>query len=204
MRRAALVLFAALTAAACNKADQPKATATPKGDVGAEPLAPATWNGVAGRFIDNTGKQAGEAVVIDAKDGVLLRIRVGGLTPGWHGAHIHMTGTCEDAGAGFKASGAHFDPENHDHGLENSAGSERGDLPNIHAGADGRATVEFYRANLHLNPSEEQAASENGPFPLLDDDGFAIIIHANPDDHTTQPIGGAGDRVLCAAFRTGS
>ncbi|HBS33699.1 MAG TPA: superoxide dismutase family protein, partial [Parvularcula sp.] len=45
------------------------------------------------------------------------------------------------------------------------------------------------------------AASENGPYPLLDDDGFAIIIHANPDDHVTQPIGGAGDRVACAAFK---
>jgi Cu-Zn family superoxide dismutase len=131
---------------------------------------------------------------------VLLRLRVEGLSPGWHGAHIHMTGTCEDATEGFKASGAHFDPENHEHGLENAVGSERGDLPNIFAGAEGTATVEFFRANLHLNPSEA-AATENGPYPLLDDDGFAIIIHANADDHTTQPIGGAGDRVACAAFK---
>ncbi len=201
MTRAALIMLAALAAAACGKADKPKATAAPKADLAAEPLAPATWNGVAGRFIDAAGKQVGEAVVADAKDGVLLRIRIEGLTPGWHGAHIHMTGTCEDASSGFKASGSHFDPENHEHGLENPAGSERGDLPNIYAGADGRATVEFYRANVHLNPSEEQAASENGPFPLLDDDGFAIIIHANADDHTTQPIGGAGERVACAAFK---
>lgn len=199
MRRAALIVLAAL-AAACGKADKPKNPSSPDSGTAPEPLAPSTWSGVAARFIDAAGKQAGEAVVVDAKDGVLLRLRVEGLTPGWHGAHIHMTGTCEDAGAGFKASGAHFDPENHEHGLENPAGAERGDLPNIYAGADGRATVEFYRANLHLNPSE-QAASENGPFPLLDDDGFAIIIHANPDDHVTQPIGGAGDRVLCAPFK---
>jgi Cu-Zn family superoxide dismutase len=200
MRRAALIILAALSAAACGKADKPKGASASTAETAPEPLAPSTWTGVAARFIDVTGKQAGEAVVADAKDGVLLRLRVEGLTPGWHGAHIHMTGTCEDAGAGFKASGAHFDPENHEHGLENPAGAERGDLPNIYAGADGRATVEFYRANLHLNPSE-QAASENGPFPLLDDDGFAIIIHANPDDHMTQPIGGAGDRVLCAPFK---
>ncbi len=188
-------VIAALGAASCGKSE-PKAAAA-----GASPaaLAPETWAGVAGRFVDSAGKQSGEAVLVDAKDGILLRLRVEGLVPGWHGAHLHMVGDCADASAGFKTSGAHFDPENHEHGLENAAGSERGDLPNIFAGADGRATVEFYRANLNLNPSEAGAAT-NGPYPLLDDDGFAIIIHANPDDHTTQPIGGAGDRVACAAF----
>lgn len=195
MRRTALVALI-IAAAACGKKE---VAATPAG-APPETLAPASWNGLAARFTDNAGSPVGEAVVADAKEGVLLRLRVEGLAPGWHGAHIHMTGTCGDANAGFKASGAHFDPENHEHGLENAAGSERGDLPNIYAGADGRATVEFYRANLHLNPSEA-AATENGPYPLLDDDGFAIIIHASPDDHVTQPIGGAGDRVACAAFK---
>jgi len=197
MRLASLLLLTAVALAGCGK---PERSAGPGANAVDAPLAPAGWAGVAGRFLDNGGKQAGEAVVVDAREGVLLRLRVEGLSPGWHGAHIHMTGTCDDASAGFKASGAHFDPENHEHGLESAAGSERGDLPNIFAGADGRATVEFYRANLNLRPSEEGAAT-NGPYPLLDDDGFAIIIHANPDDHMTQPIGGAGDRVLCAAFK---
>lgn len=197
MRRTAVFALLIL-AAACGKKDGADA---PGEAAAADALAPATWSGLAARFTNNAGEPSGEAVIVDAKDGVLLRLRVGGLSPGWHGAHIHMTGTCEDAGAGFKASGAHFDPENHEHGLENAAGSERGDLPNIFAGPDGRATVEFYRANLHLKPSEAQAATENGPYPLLDDDGFAIIVHANADDHMTQPIGGAGDRVLCAAFK---
>lgn len=196
MRRTAAVALLVF-AAACGKKES---AASPEAEAAPDTLAPATWNGLAARFTNNAGAPVGDAVIIDAKDGVLLRLRVEGLSPGWHGAHIHMTGTCEDAGAGFKASGAHFDPENHEHGLENATGSERGDLPNIYAGADGTATVEFFRANLHLNPSEE-AATENGPYPLLDDDGFAIIIHANPDDHVTQPIGGAGDRVACAAFK---
>ena len=195
MRRAAIAALV-IAAAACGRKDG----AADGAGAAPEALAPAAWTGVAARFVDNAGAPAGEAVVIDAKDGVLLRLRVEGLTPGWHGAHIHMTGTCEDASEGFKASGAHFDPENHDHGLENAGGSERGDLPNIFAGPDGRATVEFFRSNLHLKPSEA-AVAENGPYPLLDDDGFAIIIHANEDDHTTQPIGGAGDRVACAPFK---
>lgn len=36
---------------------------------------------------------------------------------------------------------------------------------------------------------------------LLDNDGSALVIHANPDDYTTQPIGGAGDRIACAVIR---
>ena len=36
---------------------------------------------------------------------------------------------------------------------------------------------------------------------LKDADGSAIVVHAKPDDYTTQPIGGAGDRVGCAIIR---
>jgi Cu-Zn family superoxide dismutase len=36
--------------------------------------------------------------------------------------------------------------------------------------------------------------------PLLDGDGSALLIHAAPDDHTSQPIGGAGARIACAAL----
>ncbi len=36
---------------------------------------------------------------------------------------------------------------------------------------------------------------------LRDADGTALVIHANPDDHMAQPIGGAGARVACAVIR---
>jgi Cu-Zn family superoxide dismutase len=35
----------------------------------------------------------------------------------------------------------------------------------------------------------------------MDADGAALVIHANPDDYRSQPIGGAGDRVACAVIR---
>ena len=44
--------------------------------------------------------------------------------------------------------------------------------------------------------------SQNGPGQwLLDADGSALVIHANADDHSSQPIGGAGDRVACAVIK---
>ena len=44
--------------------------------------------------------------------------------------------------------------------------------------------------------------AQNGPGQwLLDADGSALVIHANPDDHSSQPIGGAGDRVACAVIK---
>ena len=35
---------------------------------------------------------------------------------------------------------------------------------------------------------------------LLDEDGSAVIIHEQPDDHLTQPIGGAGGRIACGVI----
>ena len=35
---------------------------------------------------------------------------------------------------------------------------------------------------------------------LLDEDGSAVIIHEHPDDHLTQPIGGAGGRIACGVI----
>ena len=38
---------------------------------------------------------------------------------------------------------------------------------------------------------------------LVDKDGSALVIHANPDDYKTQPIGGAGARIACGAISGG-
>lgn len=162
-------------------------------------LAPAGWADAAAPFVNSKGERVGQAVLTNAPEGVLIRIDLRGLSEGWHGAHLHQKGDCSDISEGFQASGGHFDPDGHEHGLLNDAGSERADLPNIYAGPDGRATVEFFRWGVALYPSEA-AAAESGPYPLLDDDGFAIIVHENPDDHVSQPIGGAAGRVACAAF----
>jgi Cu-Zn family superoxide dismutase len=134
---------------------------------------------------NNTGEAAGNAILKPGPKGVLVRVEASGLTPGWHGMHLHEKGDCSDNAAGFKASGAHVGHGDAvKHGLLNPEGPEFGDVPNLFAAGDGTAKGEFYLAGSTLET-------------LLDADGTAIIIHAAEDDHTAQPIGNAGARVAC-------
>lgn len=125
--------------------------------------------------------------VTDGPHGLMIRIDVTGLTEGFHGVHIHQTGDCSDAEAGFKASGSHFNPTGREHGLLNPAGFEAADLPNIYAHHSGHARAELFVSGTRLSD-------------VLDTDGFALVVHEKPDDHITQPIGGAGPRLACIAF----
>ncbi|KAK0340285.1 hypothetical protein LTR94_031167, partial [Friedmanniomyces endolithicus] len=137
-------------------------------------------------IVDAQGANIGRVDLRQGPTGLVIKIEASGLTPGWHGIHIHATGACA---APFTSSGAHI---NHaepkaPHGLLNAEGPDDGDLPNIFVGADGKANAELFTTRARI--------SSEGPGQWLwDEDGSAIIIHANPDDHSTQPIGGAGDR----------
>lgn len=176
------------------------AACAPKSAAPAAPLTKSGWASAAAPLINTAGKTVGEVAFRDAPAGVLIRVRVSGLTPGWHGVHLHQIADCSDAAAGFKASAGHVNANGEEHGLDNPKGAETGDLPNLYAGADGQATAEFFRQGVALKPSEEKAA-EFGINPLLDADGFAVVIHESEDDELSQPIGGAGKRVTCAAVK---
>jgi len=146
-------------------------------------------------LIDGTGATVGRAVLTQGATGLLIRVEASGLTPGWHGMHIHATGECA---APFTSAGAHI---NHTepktpHGLLNARGPDDGDLPNIWVGADGKTNAEVFTTKARI------AAEGPGQW-LWDADGSALVIHANADDHSTQPIGGAGDRVVCGVMAAG-
>jgi len=148
----------------------------------------------AGTLRGNDGATLGTVMAKAAPRGVLLRVEVKGLTPGWHGIHFHAKGDCSDEK--FLNSGAHVhahDIEQATHGLLNPEANDSGDLPNIYVHADGTAQAELF------SPFVTYEAVDGDARPALKDaDGSALVIHASPDDYTTQPIGGAGARVACA------
>jgi Cu-Zn family superoxide dismutase len=43
---------------------------------------------------------------------------------------------------------------------------------------------------------------DQGAGKVLDEDGSTLVIHANPDDDFTQPIGGSGGRIACGVITT--
>ncbi|MEZ5844079.1 MAG: superoxide dismutase family protein [Hyphomicrobiaceae bacterium] len=142
-------------------------------------------------MLNNKGEKIGVARLSSAGKATVIRLtlKAGALSPGWHGIHLHRVGDCSDH-ASFQASKGHISHGSEKHGLLNPEGPEDGDLPNIHVAQDGSVTTEL-AVNLPLE-------GDNG---LKQGDGSALVIHANPDDHKTQPIGGAGARVACGAIK---
>lgn len=139
---------------------------------------------------NNAGAAVGEATVTEAPNGVLLRIQAKGLTPGWHGLHFHEKADCSKSD--FTTAGGHVHGEaTMAHGLLNPDANEAGDLPNLFVAADGSAQAELFSTYVSLAGSKVK---------LMDKDGSALVIHANADDHKTQPIGGAGARIACGVI----
>ena len=137
------------------------------------------------------GDPIGTLAIRDGANALVLRVTIqpGGLPPGWHGIHFHAVGDCSDTEK-FEKSKAHVNHDQSKHGLLNPEGPDEGDLPNVFANADGSVNAEV---------SSETPLTGEGA--LKDGDGSALIIHANEDDHTAQPIGGAGARVACSVIK---
>jgi Cu-Zn family superoxide dismutase len=110
-----------------------------------------------------------------------------GLSAGSHGIHVHAVGRCD--APSFASAGAHFNPAGRQHGLDNPMGSHAGDAPNISADATLRAEVDVTFSNTTLTTSASNT--------LLDADGSAVVVHANPDDQKTDPSGNSGARIAC-------
>jgi Cu-Zn family superoxide dismutase len=131
----------------------------------------------------------GTASLWEDASGVRLAIQVRGIPAGRHGIHIHAVGRCDPPD--FTTSGGHFNPGGKKHGLKSPAGPHVGDLPNLEVGADGTGRLEHATRLLTLG---------TGPTSLFDADGSAIVIHANPDDETTDPTGNSGRRIACGVI----
>ncbi|MBE9110997.1 superoxide dismutase family protein [Nodosilinea sp. LEGE 07298] len=142
-------------------------------------------------LIDNSGKTIGTVQVEQGHKGVLVNIQAKDLPPGYHGMHFHAVGDCSDLAA-FKSAGGHVNPFDTPHGFRNPDGPHEGNLPNLVVANDGTVEVELYSDLVEL---------DFGPAKLLDDDGTALIVHTDKDDHYSQPIGGSGGRIACAVIQ---
>jgi Cu-Zn family superoxide dismutase len=136
-------------------------------------LAPTKGNQVSGTI---HFKQKGDEVLVEAK--------ITGLKPnGVHGFHVHEKGDCSAADA--SSAGAHFNPGNMPHGGLSSEKRHAGDLGNLQADANGYVQVSMTVSGISLGAE---------PNSII---GRAVIVHANPDDLSSQPAGNAGARVAC-------
>jgi Cu-Zn family superoxide dismutase len=111
------------------------------------------------------------------------------LPPGTRAFHIHEVGRCEPP---FESAGGHFNPTGKQHGKDNPGGPHAGDLPNLEVPQSGGLKIEVTAKNVSL---------DGGRDALLDADGAALVVHADPDDYTSDPAGRAGKRLACGVIR---
>jgi Cu-Zn family superoxide dismutase len=163
------------------------------------------------------GSQIAAATIEFSDDGAFATVTVqtvapGKLTPGQHGMHIHDVGKCEvnsvapsgGAPGDFLSAGGHFNG-----GGEGGHPNHAGDLSSLQVRGDGTAML------VTTTNAFDKA-------DLIDGDGTAIIIHADPDnfsnipadryqqsdgsappDETTLATGDGGKRVGCGVIVAG-
>lgn len=156
-------------------------------------------------LVNASGKKVGKMRFRTVSKGALdVRVSVKGLTPGFHGFHVHQKGTCV---APFTTAGPHYNPTAKTHG------AHAGDMPALQVGSDGRARAQFRTTSLTFKGLVDAS-----------NDGNAVIIHAAPDNlahipgsyhsHTpdassttfgpnamTNDTGDAGARVVCGVVK---
>jgi superoxide dismutase, Cu-Zn family len=135
-------------------------------------------------FVERTFASGGKEVEIT--------VNATGLTPGLHGMHLHAVGKCE---APFTSAGGHFDPGPFGHpDPDANHPFHMGDIPNLPVDSKGEGRLRARTSRVTLS---------EGPLSVFDQDGTAIIIHANPDQMITgEPKSGVsgGPRVACGVL----
>ncbi|VDN12937.1 unnamed protein product, partial [Dibothriocephalus latus] len=113
-----------------------------------------------------------------------------GLTPGKHGCHVHVYGDRTD---GCTSAGPHFNPTNCNHGAREDTVRHVGDLGNVTAGADGKASIDF----------SDNIISLSGAHSII---GRCLVVHAGEDDlgkgghELSLSTGNSGGRVACGVI----
>jgi len=186
-RHTLLATAAACALAACSTTAQkaspvstataPAASNTSTAKSATANLAPASGSLVSGRLS-----------IMPMADGVHLSGEIGGLGAGvTHAIHVHEKGDCSAVDA--SSAGGHFNPTASAHGRAGTATHHAGDMDNIVADASGVAKIDIHLAGVTLGGGASNDIA-----------GKAVVVHAAPDDYTSQPAGNAGARVACGVI----
>jgi Cu-Zn family superoxide dismutase len=133
-------------------------------------------------------KVAGQVDFTEQGDKVRVSVKVSGLKPNsQHGFHVHEKGDCSSADG--LSAGGHFNPDGQPHGSSGQAKRHTGDMPNLASDSKGEATVSFDVDTMRV---------DTGKYGILN---RAVVVHANPDDYVSQPVGNAGGRLACGLIR---
>lgn len=149
------------------------------------------------RLYDVNGNLVGSVSLTQSGANVVVVVQVNDLPPGVHGFHIHTTGQCDPAGeTPFASAGDHFNPGGTTHP------DHAGDLPALLVLNNGTGLMTAF--------TDRFAVAD-----LLDADGSAIIIHADPDnfahipdrygvtpDEQTLGTGDGGAQIACGMVET--
>ena len=175
----AIATAVALAAAALAGCAGPPSSSSPPSDYVVATLKPTRGNSAAGTvFFAQQGSD------------VVLRGRITGLKPNQeHGFHVHEKGDCSSDDA--MSAGGHLNPDGKRHGPPTGE-HHAGDVPSIKADANGVATVNTRIAGTLLGSGAGDIA------------GKALVVHASPDDYTTQPTGNSGARIACGVIGVAS
>lgn len=186
LRTACVAATLVLIAGCATTADAPRPATSVPANV---PTASTAKQAIANLGSASASLVSGRVTLTPAAGGVRVSGEVGGLSPGSsHGFHVHEKGDCSAVDA--SSAGAHFNPFNAPHGRAGSGAHHAGDADNIVASSDGVAKVDVLLRGVTL-----------GGGAVNDIAGRAVVVHAVPDDYSSQPAGNAGARVACGVIK---
>jgi len=118
---------------------------------------------------------------------VLVEASISGLKPfAEHGFHIHAVPDC--SGDGSK-TGPHFNPDGHPHGDPSRILRHAGAMINIKTDGQGVGATRQTVDTITL--------AAGSTYSIV---GLPLIVHRDPDDYVSQPLGNAGPRVSCGVI----
>lgn len=140
----------------------------------------------------NNAPRLGYFLFSDHGGQTVVSWKLRGLTPGYHGVHVHVRGDCrpgpDDTGKIIPAgaAGPHYDPANTKTHRGPLGAGHLGDLPRILADAAGVSESWSYAPRLSVR----------------DIVGRSVIVHEGGDTYSDQPkLGGGGARIGCGIIQ---